>query len=341
MKTIYLTFILLFVALSGNAEETTSAVEIIKPYDYIRYEGKDSTFVIEADHNSVDKIVIRQGDRNTTIDVTSELATYCKTVELHPAKNEIFVEAYKDGKILSRDKRESYFYNDVLPGVDVYDAEQYDKNYFHSDENEEACKGCHDMTNNIPSEDEPFDDVTETTCYKCHNAKLNTSNSHAPAANWLCNVCHTGNGGEYNIDDEGLSKYLAPDPIYTRCAYCHESVDDWLASRYGHGPVNDGRCKRCHNPHGSENEFFLRKHIWNLCTTCHTEKAIPGNHIVAGFVYGRNKGAHPTKDRADPARPGREFSCTSCHNPHGSTGIYLLRMTGSQPFMVCKRCHKK
>ena len=129
-------------------------------------------------------------------------------------------------------------------------------------------------------------------------------------------------------------------PISKTCMSCHEQVEKWTMSKYTHGPVNDGRCERCHNPHGSKNEFFLRKNIWDICTTCHAEKA-NGKHVVSSFVYGRNEGAHPTKDRRDPSRPERELTCSSCHNPHGSSGIYLLRMKGSMPFNVCKRCHKK
>ncbi|MDY0117546.1 MAG: cytochrome c3 family protein, partial [Sulfurimonadaceae bacterium] len=78
-----------------------------------------------------------------------------------------------------------------------------------------------------------------------------------------------------------------------------------------------------------------------LCVTCHAEKA-DGKHVVSAIGFRQTStGGHPTKDRKDPARPGRDFTCSSCHNPHGSQGTKLLRMKGSMAFGVCQRCHKK
>ncbi len=333
---------MLFVAFSGNAEETTSSFNIIQPLDKTRYTGENSTFVFDAALENVDTIVITQdNDKTTTLKVKASRKTYCKTIKLHIGENKILVSSYKDGKLLNTYKRNFYFFSELFEGANEDDAENFKIRNFHTDEKEDRCKSCHDMTSNVPTNNEALDDVTKTTCYKCHNSMLDTKNTHAPAANWLCLNCHDGKVGKYNIESGSPSKYSAPDPIAKNCAVCHDTVEGWMASKYEHGPVVNGRCIICHNPHGSDNEFFLRKHIWDLCTTCHTEKAIPGNHIIASFVFQRNGGAHPTKGAMDPARPGRKFVCTSCHNPHGSEGIFLLRMKGSQPFNVCKRCHKK
>lgn len=341
MKLIYLSLLFL-AAICGSAKEIASPIDIIQPLDETRYLGENSTFVIDTDINRVDKIVITQdNNKSTTVDITAAKKTYCKTIKLHVGENRVHVSSYKDGKLLNTTERNYFFLSELFEGADEDSAENYELDYFHNGEREQKCMKCHNMTSNIPTDGEAFDDVAETTCFDCHKGMLNTRSTHAPTANWLCTYCHTGEADAYNMEDEGKSRYIWPDPISKVCAGCHDQVDNWQANKYGHGPVNDGRCMRCHNPHGSNNEFFLRKPIWKLCTTCHTEKAIPGNHIVAGFVFGRNKGAHPTKDRADPARPGRDFVCTSCHNPHGSSGIYLLRMKGSRPFNVCRRCHKK
>jgi len=153
----------------------------------------------------------------------------------------------------------------------------------------------------------------------------------------MCTVCHTGKAGENNLLDEGKSRYIQPDPIAPRCFKCHERVEDIMKhNRSDHGPTKLGRCNKCHNPHSSPNPFFLRKPIWQLCTTCHAEKA-SGKHVINAFVFSRNREGHPTRGRPDPSRPGRELVCSSCHNPHGSKGPFLLRTTGSTPFKVCKR----
>ncbi len=346
--------LLVFVALSGNTEETNSSraiqalnnlskniTKLLEPKDMSLYVGERCTFVIETNFEKVDKVVITEGENEVKlIEVTSKKNVYCTTLRLHVGENSFTIDYYKDGDLVDTASRKIYFLSELLEGSDDDIAEDYNKNYMHTDKNEQKCKACHNMTSNVPLDGEAFEDVSKTTCYNCHKDMMNTRNTHAPAANWLCLNCHNGKFGEYNMEDEGASKYLAPDPIAKTCEYCHEKVEKWTRQKYTHGPVNDGRCVRCHNPHGSNYEFFLRKPIWNLCTTCHAEKG-SGKHVVSSFVYSRNKGAHPTKGPRDPARPERTFACSSCHNPHGSAGIFLLRMKGSMPFSVCRRCHDK
>lgn len=342
MKAICILF-LLFVAISGKAETIDASMKIIQPFDKTRYIGENSTFVIDTSFEQADTIVITQDNNiTTTIEVKAEKSTHCKTINLHVGQNIVSVNSYKNNKLISTQERDLYFLSELFEGVDEDDAQDYELRYYHKDENEAKCKSCHNMTSNIPTNGEAFEDVTKTTCYECHNSMINTKNTHAPTANWLCLDCHNGKVGEYNMKDDGKSKYLAPDPISKTCGKCHDSVKEWQATKYGHGPVNDGRCERCHNPHGSDNDFFLRKSIWNLCTTCHAEKA-NGQHVIPAIGFGRvtKSGGHPTKDRKDPARPGRDLVCSSCHNPHGSSGIFLLRMKGSMPYGVCQRCHKK
>ncbi|MCF6309323.1 MAG: hypothetical protein L3J19_02445 [Sulfurimonas sp.] len=335
--------LLLFVALSGNAKDLPSSIKIIQPLDKTRYVGENSTFVVNVTFEQADKIVITQENNvTTTVEVNSTKNTYCKSIKLHPGQNSVSVSLYKDSKVIKKEKRDLFFLSELFEGADEDAAEDYSVRYFHKDEKEQKCKPCHTMKSNVPTDGEAFEDVTKTTCYGCHKSMINTRNTHAPTANWLCLECHNGKVGEYNADEKGTSKYLAPDPISKTCGTCHDTVEAWQASKYGHGPVNDGRCVRCHNPHGSDNEFFLRKSIWYLCTTCHSEKA-SGQHVIPQIGFGRRTpgGGHPTRDRKDPARPGRDLVCSSCHNPHGSTGIYLLRMKGSFTYGVCQRCHKK
>lgn len=342
MKVFHI-LLFLFVAFSGKAEELNTSIKIIQPLDKTRYIGENSTFVLDTTFDDVDKIVITLDNNKTdTIEVNATKKTYCKTIKLHTGQNSISVNSYKNDRLINTQERDLYFLSELFEGVDEDDAEDYELKYYHKDENEKKCKSCHNMTSNVPTDGEAFEDITKTTCYECHNGMINTSNTHAPAANWLCLDCHNGKIGEYNMEDEGKSKYLAPDPISKTCGSCHDSVQDWQATKYGHGPVNDGRCERCHNPHGSDNEFFLRKSIWDLCVTCHAEKA-SGKHVIPQIGFGRvtKDGGHPTQDRQDPSRPGRALVCSSCHNPHGSSGIFLLRMKGSFTFGVCQRCHKK
>ncbi len=342
MKSLSILLLLLLAASSGNAQNNTS-IQIIQPENKSRFVGESSTFVIDAKFEEADTIVITQeNNKTTTLKVKAQKNTHCKTITLHPGQNIVSVSLYKDEKLVDKIDRDLYFLSELFEGVGEDEAEEYKLRFFHQDAKEKKCASCHDMTSNIPTNNEALEDVTKTTCYKCHGGMINTKNTHAPAANWLCLDCHDGKFGEYNMADKGASKYLVADPVAKTCGSCHDTVDGWQSSKFGHGPVNDGRCERCHNPHGSDNEFFLRKNIWDLCTTCHAEKA-DGKHVIPQIGFGRvtKDGGHPTRGRKDPVRPGRELTCSGCHDPHGSAGIFLLRMKGTMTYGVCQRCHKK
>jgi predicted CXXCH cytochrome family protein len=47
---------------------------------------------------------------------------------------------------------------------------------------------------------------------------------------------------------------------------------------------------------------------------------------------------HEVSGRLDPRRPGRPFSCASCHNPHGSDNPLLFYL-GANPLESCDGCH--
>ncbi len=337
------TILLLLVALSGNAKDTDSPLKIIQPLDNSLYAGVDTTIVVEINPTIVDELeIVLNNGKIIPIKIEKKKHIYCKSINIDVGENNIVVNAYANKELNASIKRNLYFFADVFEGSDEDEAQEYDKNYFHEKAKEEKCKPCHNMTSNVPTDGNAFEDVTQITCYGCHKNKLNKKNTHAPAANWLCLECHNGKVGEYNIDDKGKARYIVRDPVAKTCEGCHDTIQGWFMNKYTHGPVNDGRCIRCHNPHGSNNEFFLRKPVWDLCTTCHAEKA-NGKHVIPAIGFGKNPtaGGHPTKDRKDPARPGRDFYCSSCHNPHGSSGIFLLRMKGSFTYGVCQRCHKK
>ena len=118
------------------------------------------------------------------------------------------------------------------------------------------------------------------------------------------------------------------------CMKCHEGV---MVGEFKHGPVDAGYCNLCHDPHASHNPAWLRKSSWELCTTCHAEKA-SGVHVVAGFVSGFT---HPTKGKRDPAQRGKRLSCASCHSPHSAASKDLYAYNVKTRFELCGICHAK
>jgi predicted CXXCH cytochrome family protein len=120
------------------------------------------------------------------------------------------------------------------------------------------------------------------------------------------------------------------------CFGCHqEQKDRFYGNPYQHGPTATGFCTICHNPHGTDNEFFVKKATWNLCTTCHYEKG-SGRHVVS---WGPSGQTHPTRQRPDPSRAGKELSCASCHNPHAAPGAKLWNFGAVRWMDLCRNCH--
>ena len=354
-KNIFTVYILLFVAFVSFANAANNSFEIIRPATKSIYDEDYASIVIKRLDKSLRKITITENKN-----IISEIQTdkkrdiYCKTIRLKRGENQINLVGYNKKGNLTNIEIKLYYRSEVYKGV-TEAPDEYRKNFFHSNKNEKFCKSCHNMKKDAitkpkkhissstinAKEFDVLENPEDSNCYTCHKTITFRKNGHAPAVNFLCTACHTGRSGEFNLDDEGKSKYLMPDPIMNRCFQCHEDVKKkWFSFTSQHGPLRSGRCNKCHNPHSSNFEFHLRKPIWKLCTTCHAEKA-DGKHVIGSFVFNRNSGGHPTKGRPDPARPGRELVCSSCHNPHGSNGIFLLRTKGKTAYSVCQRCHKK
>ena len=110
------------------------------------------------------------------------------------------------------------------------------------------------------------------------------------------------------------------------CKKCHKNITN---GQFAHEPANAGHCDVCHNPHASSASSLLREPSWMLCTKCHTDKT--GAHIIA---------SHPTRGPQDPSRPGKQFSCVSCHNPHSANSKNLYSHNARERASLCTICHK-
>ncbi len=310
------------------------AFSIVNPYDREVKEESLASVVVEADFASIDSLVIsNEANETFTIEVNQKRSHYCKSVNLHLGGNSLRIIGYKDGKAVKEETKELFLTSKVDKDY-RYPPQGYKKSYFHSDENENICSKCHDMSVN-EVDGVAFEDITKSNCYECHKKINKEEHSHAPSVNWLCTSCHNGKVGVLNQADEAKTKYSVPDPIEEICLSCHKKhKEEWSKKRFHHEPAESGRCNRCHNSHSSSSKFYLRKPAWELCTGCHKDK-IEGVHIVKTF--GRK--AHPTHNVKDPSRDGEDLSCVSCHNPHVSNAPSLLQ---SQSAMgLCSRCHKK
>jgi len=212
-----------------------------------------------------------------------------------------------------------------IPGVDT---KGFGAGTVHRPEIEARCAQCHYMDD--AKGKPPGERLTNTTCTTCHQEVTARPKQHGPVGQGACLMCHD--------DASRPQRYAVAWPIQETCFRCHQDIQKAMWTKlFRHGPAAAGRCTTCHDPHGSENVFWLKKPVWNLCTNCHTEKATD-RHVILGFVYGDT---HPMRGRPHPVKPGVEFACSGCHNPHAAQARYLWQFDVTVREDLCRTCHAK
>jgi DmsE family decaheme c-type cytochrome len=171
-------------------------------------------------------------------------------------------------------------------------------------------------------------------CTKCHEKQTHAYdkgpharewNERTPAADIGCERCH-GPGKAH--DDapavpglirnfKGAKAQQASDV----CLECHNREDHagWQGSKHDSRNVT---CVNCHSVHSSKSEqgHLKGETVTATCATCHPQVA-----------------ARLQRASHMPLREGK-MECSSCHNPHGSGNVRLLR-AGSTVNESCLSCH--
>jgi predicted CXXCH cytochrome family protein len=261
------------------------------------------------------------------VDIPGDKEYFYPEIFLASGMNKVIVTGYRGKEKISTNELDIFF-RDKLSKENNHAPRGTERYLFHTPENEKLCSTCHrmDVTLNDINPTSPED----SPCYTCHKGKLNTKYVHNPAGKWTCLQCH--------LTRKDSRKYEVGKPTMDVCYTCHGiKIKGWSEQNVMHGPTAVGQCELCHNPHGSDWPSLVRMHASDLCLRCHTDKA-SGKHVIAGF-YGKG---HPTRGVPDPRDPSKEFTCASCHNPHGAETNGLLnypRPRGGMSF--CRNCHKK
>jgi predicted CXXCH cytochrome family protein len=244
------------------------------------------------------------------------------TVALQPGPNEVVV---KDASGEARVTVVRYATTGTLTGADT---KGFGEGTVHRAEVEARCARCHamDAAKGLPRDTR----LPQEACGTCHAEVTARKHQHGPVGARACLMCH----------DEAAApqRYAVEWPIQETCFRCHFDIKGQMWTKaWRHGPAAAGRCTTCHDPHGSENVFWLKKPIFDLCTNCHGEKRLD-RHVVLGFVYGDS---HPVRGRPHPVKPGVEFACSSCHNPHAAQVRYLWQFDATVREDLCRTCHPK
>lgn len=223
------------------------------------------------------------------------------------------------------------------------------------------CFTCHpDKEEGLKSKKNAHPPVKQA-CVLCHNPHSSPNkavlSSAVPA---LCSNCHPA---EAKLTERAITKHgpmndprscmNCHDPHYSDfskmmtkpqldlCLSCHDKeqhseqgpiadMKSLLEQRKnGHGPLKDGDCVNCHNPHGSDYWRILARYYppdfytaysdgkYGLCFSCHDSAAFAklATDEATNFRHGR-KNLHFV--HVNKNVKGR--SCRACHEVHADTG---------------------
>jgi predicted CXXCH cytochrome family protein len=201
----------------------------------------------------------------------------------------------------------------------------------HSTTVNQQCLACHQQAVEPIKIGFPAENVSEF-CFGCHTGKRVWSSRkfiHGPLNIGGCTLCHNphGENHRYQLIEEGSLRL---------CLTCHGDKEGLVAEKtadrmpYVHGIVAGEGCVICHDPHATDQQFMLKKPINQLCSGCH-----PG---IAAQTGGHPLPNHPVAAPRERLRPGRELSCSSCHDPHGSINPLML-IQSPLGGRLCRECH--
>lgn len=158
-----------------------------------------------------------------------------------------------------------------------------------------------------------------------HGAHAQSLNARTPMAELGCESCH-GPGkahADAGGDPELMRAYreMSPDEASSTCTTCHNRADHAMWDGSAH-QARQLSCMTCHSVHDpvSEEGQLVRATAIQICADCHREK-----------VAKVDRSGHM------PVREGK-MTCSTCHNPHGTANVRLLR-AGFSVSESCTTCH--
>lgn len=173
----------------------------------------------------------------------------------------------------------------------------------------------------------------EASCLECHEAAgqslhgtphARAKNPRTPAAGLSCESCH--GPGKQHVDAGGEGFILNPAKMKPRdagetCTTCHNRSEH----TYWEGGKHDSRnmsCVTCHSVHSPKSSAGQLKTETQeqTCVQCHRTQ-----------VSKLHRSSHM------PVREGK-MQCSTCHNPHGSQNVKMLR-EGNSINESCASCH--
>ena len=174
----------------------------------------------------------------------------------------------------------------------------------------------------------------EETCVTCHEDMKKgyhdslhgrVQNIRTPKANQGCESCHgPGKAHAEAGGDPNLILRLGqatPGEVSATCTQCHNRTEhaQWSGSKHDSRSMS---CASCHSVHNAKSERgqLIAPTERETCSQCHQRES--------------NKIARTSHM---PVHEGK-MQCSSCHNPHGSQNVRMLR-AGNSITESCTSCH--
>ncbi|MGH9255554.1 MAG: DmsE family decaheme c-type cytochrome [Vicinamibacterales bacterium] len=175
--------------------------------------------------------------------------------------------------------------------------------------------------------------VGSDTCLACHDAMGATlartphgrmQDPRTPASAQGCETCHGPGRAHVESGDPTMIRRftaMAPREASATCTNCHNRGPhaQWSGSTHDARNLSCVTCHSVHNPKSDPAQLKTETEI-GTCMQCHRPQ-----------VFKVQRVAHM------PVREGK-MTCTSCHNPHGSTNVRLLKV-GTWVNETCVTCH--
>ncbi len=157
---------------------------------------------------------------------------------------------------------------------------------------------------------------SDAVCLQCHAGVAdNTMNFiHYPAGAGACSYCHVAK--PEHLDGSNPAGSVSINRKAENCYTCHDRKDD---KPVVHPALMDEEsCVSCHNPHASNQKYFLKEEsVPALCSTCHDVNT-HGNSQHGPVLNGR--------------------ACVNCHTPHSGNYEKMLLKPAKD---LCLSCHNK
>lgn len=305
-------------------------LEIVYPADQTVVSRSDYLIIKAGTSPTLDQLVVTiNGVASDPIDISGAeyRAAFADMLILEPTwdlgRNALEVTGSAAGKVVATNRASFVF----QPDSSARPPKGFKPFQMHIPERERLCVACHNMKPDRAQMSAP--DPANNPCVGCHKKMLARKYVHGPSGVYECDACHdpASQPGKYRLISNGAKL----------CNECHiDKVEAFRKYQFIHGPVGVDLCIVCHEAHASDVAGLLLDKTNRLCLGCHDTVKL-GEHVVRG-VSGKG---HPLEGKGNPMKPGSDFSCVSCHDPHGGNhrSLFILGVKGR--FELCQQCHKK